>query len=193
MRQFIGILAAAIVMTFAAVPSQAQIHAGLKGGLNLSKVSTNRDVFKGDNKTGWFLGPMVEFKIPVIGAGFDVAVVYSERELDGVDYEDAMLKSVEIPINIKWSYGFSDMFGVFFAFGPQFGFNVGHREHDYMDYQLKDSYTSFNVGAGVKLLSHLQIGVNYNFFLERTGVYVSDSGEYNMKDNTWQVTLALLF
>ena len=193
MKKFIGIIAAVIIAMAAVSPAQAQLNYGLKGGLNLSKVSTSKDYYKGDNRTGWFLGPMLEFKVPLVGIGFDIAALYSERELDGVEYEDAMLKSVEIPINIKWSYGLGSMLGVYVAFGPQFGFNVGHKESPYMDYQLKDNYTSFNVGCGVKLLQHLQIGVNYNFFVERTGYFVDDNSNYRMKDNTWQVSLALLF
>ena len=46
---------------------QAQLHFGVKGGLNLSKVSFSKSDLKGDNKTGWFIGPMAEFTLPLLG------------------------------------------------------------------------------------------------------------------------------
>lgn len=41
----------------------------VKGGLNLSKASFSKDALKGDNQTGWFIGPMAEFTLPIIGVG----------------------------------------------------------------------------------------------------------------------------
>ena len=54
-----------------ALPAQAQVKFGLKGGLNISTLSFSQDVVKGDNRTGFFVGPMVEFTLPVVGLGFD--------------------------------------------------------------------------------------------------------------------------
>ena len=44
-----------------AIPAQAQLKFGLKGGLNISTLTFSEDVFKGDNRTGFFIGPMAEF------------------------------------------------------------------------------------------------------------------------------------
>ena len=41
-----------------AMPAQAQIKFGLKGGLNITTLSFSEDAFKGDNRTGFFIGPM---------------------------------------------------------------------------------------------------------------------------------------
>ena len=53
------------------MPAQAQLHFGVKGGLNLSKASFSdvKENFKKDNFTGFFIGPMAEFNIPVVGLG----------------------------------------------------------------------------------------------------------------------------
>lgn len=40
-------------MFMMAAPAQAQLHFGVKGGLNISKLSFSKDAFKGDNKTGF--------------------------------------------------------------------------------------------------------------------------------------------
>ena len=49
------------------------------------------------------------------------------------------------------------------------------------------------MGAGVKLIKHIQAGVNYNFAWGRTATVIVDSKEYKAKNNSWQVSLAYIF
>ena len=177
-----------------AIPAQAQIKFGVKGGLNVSKLHLSEETFKSDNRTGFFIGPMAEFTIPVIGVGIDAAALYTQSGAK-VEYEnesyDKNLKTIEIPVNLKYNFGLGSMAGVYVAAGPQFGFNVGSGHLG--DYDIKDCNTTFNVGAGVKLISHLQIGVNYNFSINKVAKYEEEGKKYDMKKNTWQVSLAYLF
>ena len=48
-----------VACLFMAMPAQAQFQFGLKGGLNISKLTFSEDIVKGDNRTGFFIGPMV--------------------------------------------------------------------------------------------------------------------------------------
>lgn len=177
-----------------ALPAQAQLKFGLKGGLNISKVTFSASDINSDNRTGFFIGPMAEFTIPVIGVGIDAAALYTQSGAK-VEYEnesyDKNLKTIEIPVNLKYNFGLGSMAGVYVAAGPQFGFNVGSGHLG--DYDIKDCNTTFNVGAGVKLISHLQIGVNYNFSINKVAKYEEEGKKYDMKKNTWQVSLAYLF
>lgn len=202
MKKIISVLMVAVCLMMAA-PAQAQLHFGVKGGLNLSKVSFSKSDLKGDNKTGWFIGPMAEFTLPIIGIGADVAALYSQTELAAKGYStDAKLKTIEIPVNLKWSFGLGSMLGAYIAAGPQFGFNIGNKK-GFMNYDLKKNNTSFNVGAGMKLIRHLQLGVNYNFALGHTATLYADPNiildgkpltqDVKIKNNTWQVSLAYLF
>ena len=70
MKKIFGALMIAICIAMA-MPAQAQIHFGVKGGLNLSKASFSNvsENFKKDNFTGFFIGPMAEFNIPIVGVG----------------------------------------------------------------------------------------------------------------------------
>lgn len=192
MKKIISVFMVAVCLMMAA-PAQAQLHFGVKGGLNLSKVSFSKSDLKGDNKTGWFIGPMAEFTLPIIGVGADVAALYSQTELaaKGAD-TNAKLKTIEIPVNLKWSFGLGSMLGAYIAAGPQFGFNIGNKT-GFMDYELEKKNTTFNVGAGVKLIRHLQVGVNYNFALNNTATIQTDNEIIKIKNNTWQVSLAYLF
>lgn len=194
MKKIIGVLMVAVCLMMA-VPVRAQLHFGVKGGLNLSKVSFSKSDLKGDNKTGWFIGPMAEFTLPIIGVGADVAALYSQTDLAAKGYNaDAKLKTIEIPVNLKWSFGFGTLIGAYIAAGPQFGFNIGNKT-GFMSYELKKNNTSFNVGAGLKLLKHLQAGVNYNFALSHTAtIDVPETNDIiKIKNNTWQVSLAYMF
>lgn len=182
------------------MPANAQLKFGVKGGLNISKVSVSKDILKSDNQTGFFIGPMAEFTVPVVGLGFDVAALYNQSgvAVSDVDGEaNSTLKTVEIPINVKWTFGLGSTAGVYVAAGPQFGFNVGNRIIQDL-YEFKKNNTTFNVGAGVKLIRHLQIGVNYNFGLSRVASII-DNDEFKefagekIRNNTWQISLAYLF
>ena len=80
MKKIISVLMVAVCLMMAA-PAQAQLHFGVKGGLNISKLSFSNHDLKGDNKTGFFVGPMAEFTLPIIGIGADVAALYSQTDL----------------------------------------------------------------------------------------------------------------
>lgn len=181
-----------ILCLFMAVPSQAQIKFGLKGGLDISKLDTKVS----DNTTGFFVGPMLDVTLPIIGLGFDVAALYSQSGIDVNNKSSEKLKSVEIPVNLKWTLGLGSTFGVFIAAGPQFGFSINDGWKQLMEESNK-SFVSVNVGAGLKLLRHLQVGVNYNIGASKLGDMIVDSSEGKLRTgirkNSWQVSLAYMF
>lgn len=181
-----------ILCLFIAVPSQAQIKFGLKGGLDISKLDTKVS----DNTTGFFVGPMLDVTLPIIGLGIDVAALYSQSGIDVNNKSSEKLKSVEIPVNLKWTLGLGSTFGVFIAAGPQFGFSINDGWKQLMEESNK-SFVSVNVGAGLKLLRHLQVGVNYNIGASKLGDMIVDSSEGKLRSgirkNSWQVSLAYMF
>ena len=178
-----------------AIPAQAQIKFGVKAGLNVSKLHLSKETLSSDNRAGFFIGPTAEFTLPLLGLGIDGSVLYNQF---GVDSEKgtSTKKSIEIPINLRWTVGFSSLVGAYVAVGPQFGFNVGDRWFDEVC-EFKKNTTSFNVGAGLKLLGHLQVGANNNFALKDNGKIhdddIEDLATIGFKQNTWQVSVAYLF
>lgn len=175
-----------------AVPVQAQVKFGLKGGLDVSKLDNK----VGDNTTGFFVGPMVDVTLPIIGLGIDVAALYSQSGLDVNNKNSEKLKSVEIPVNLKWTLGLGSTLGVYVAAGPQFGFSINDGWKQLMEESNK-SFVSVNVGAGLKLLRHLQVGVNYNIGASKLGDMIVESSDGNLRSsirkNSWQVSLAYMF
>ncbi len=183
------------VCTLTVLPAQAQLKFGVKGGLNITSLSLSKDIAKSDNRTGFFIGPMAEFTLPIVGLGVDAAVLYSQSRAQ-MDYKTNIadnLKSLEVPINLKWTFGLGSLASGFIAAGPQFGWNVGNSSFVEDAIQLKNNFTTFNVGVGAKFLRHFQAGVNYNFSLGKVGQIIDNENLQKIKRKTWQISVAYLF
>ena len=195
----IGVVLACLVAFLWAAPANAQFKWGLEAGVNLSKVSVKGDgnLFDSSNRTGWFVGPKAQFVMPVIGLGLDGAILYSQKymklEAEGESSPNKSLPYLEIPINLRYNFGFSSLAGLYIATGPQYNWYLGSRNltWDGESYgSLERSTFSWNVGAGVILLSHLQLGFTYNIAMGATGQIIKT---FDVKNNTWQVRLAYFF
>ena len=198
MKKIFSALLVAVCICMA-MPAQAQINFGVKGGLNLSKASFSKADFKKDNFTGFFIGPMAEFKIPVVGLGLDGALLFSQR---GIEVEGTKIKQngLDIPINLKYNIGLGSLLGVYLAAGPDFYFDFEKNKQvwDADDYRRrtdkKRTEVGINLGAGVKLVNHLQVGFNYNIPLGDSAKLIdSDAESASYKTKTWQVSIAYLF
>ena len=201
---FSTLLVAVALMVAGTQTVQAQFSWGIKGGLNLQKADFDESDLKSDNFTGFFIGPMAEFTLPIIGLGVDGSLLYSQT---GIKNDDETLKShnLEIPINLKYSIGLGKLASVYAAAGPQFAFALSQDEFEWKDYTskpFKKSQLSLNLGLGVKLISHLQAGVTYNIPLGDTAEYdeptIDEAGEYIMraigaKNKTWKIHVAYIF
>lgn len=107
MKKIFGALMIAICIAMA-MPAQAQIHFGVKGGLNLSKASFSNvsENFKKDNFTGFFIGPMAEFNIPIVGLGVDASLLFAQRGIkvsEGNDDITVKQNGIDIPVNLKYT------------------------------------------------------------------------------------------
>ena len=171
MKKIVGLILLA-VMVLIAVPAKSQIKFGIKGGLNISSVHFNKDLVGKDNVTGFNIGPMVEVMAPIMGVGIDV------------------------PVNLKWKFGLPIIKG-YLAAGPYVGFRVGGDKlwdipgsvGDQL--KAKSFNAGLNLGAGVELIKHLQVGFNYALGL--TDDYSASKLELNGKNRGWSITAAILF
>ena len=189
-----------ILMAFIAVPAKSQLKFGVKGGLNISSVHLNSDILKADNVTGFQIGPMIETTIPLIGVGLDAAILYSQKGMD-VKSETGTSTNVktdyiDVPVNLKWKFGLPIIKG-YLAAGPYIGFRVGGDKFWEIpgsvvgQVKAKNFSAGLNFGAGVELISHLQVGINYGLVL--TDNYSAEKYDLNAKNRGWSVTAAILF
>ena len=204
--------AALLLLLATAAPAAAQSFSwGVTAGMNLSKLSLSGNVkqtaiqnFNTDNKAGWYVGPKITFNT-IIGLGVDASLQYSERNLS-IDGESEKYRTVEIPLNLRYTLGLGSIASVYVATGPQFGFGLENMSWENMlpgypsNFSKNNMTTTWNVGGGVRLFKHLEIGIGYNFALKEAGsVFVPSkddgTGSYSLeyKPNTFQLQAALLF
>ena len=199
---------------------------GVTGGWNYSKVKIKnfKTSFDTSNRAGWFIGPKVYLSLP-LGFGVDASVQYSLKRMNMGDYvydadgfavknADGTYPTVsttnnyhsfEIPVNLRYSIGLGKLGSVYFATGPQFGFGIGNTKWtNYAGvFKKENMVTTWNVGAGLKVLGHVEVGVGYNFAFGKTGtttVTKTDNlgnviglQDMDFKTNTFQVQLTYVF
>ncbi|NDV82288.1 porin family protein [Bacteroides sp. 51] len=197
MKKIIGVLMVVVAVAMA-MPAQAQIKFGVKGGLNLAKADFDKSDFKTSNFTGFFIGPMVDVTIPLAGLGLDGALMFSQRGIKA-DGETEKENGIELPINLKYNIGLGSLASVYVAAGPSFFFSFKDdiKIDDNTSWDIKKSQLGINLGAGVKLLKHLQVGVNYQIPVGKTGELTfkdTVTGAKNSyKSKVWQVSAAYFF
>ena len=99
---------------------------------------------------------------------------------------------IDIPVNLKYTIGLGSLAGIYLAAGPDFYFDfAGNKTVEGMRTDKKKAEVGINVGAGLKLLNHLQVGANYNIPLGNTADIEGTNASYKTK--TWQVSVAYIF
>lgn len=193
MKKIFGALMIAVCIGMA-MPAQAQLKFGVKGGVNLSQLDWDGG-YNGnkDNATGFFIGPMAEFTLPIVGLGVDGALMYSQKGKDNFKQQ-----GIDIPLNLKYTIGLGSMLGVYVAAGPDFFFNFAKDKTfgENMKLERKNSQVGINLGAGVKLVKHLQVGVNYNIPLgnsDELTITEGVKGVFTSKTKMWQISAAYIF
>lgn len=193
-----------VALLAATMTVQAQgLKFGIKGGLNLTKMTFSSSLYSSDNQAGFYLGPTLKLSLP-LGFGVDVAALYDQRSakvesdnltgVQGAGDEKIKQKSIQIPINARYNIGLGSEAGIYLAVGPQFGFPVGDKVYNTKvgEYTLKSSNLSFNFGAGVYLLDHLEVGFSYNLAAGKSGEFTGYS-DIDTHNNAWQIGAAIYF
>lgn len=123
MKKVLSFIVLAVSVLFAN-PAQAQIKLGVKGGLNVSNLKLDDDMWTADNKAGFFIGPMVKVTVPVTGLSFDVAALYDQKEakmhwaddvVGGDLSQTTTIKQqyIDIPVNVRYGVGLGSLANVF--------------------------------------------------------------------------------
>ena len=216
MKKVLSFIVLAVSLFFAN-PAQAQIKLGVKGGLNVSNLKLDDGMWKTDNKAGFFIGPMVKVTVPVTGLSFDVAALYDQKEakmhwgnvVGGDLSQTTTIKQqyIDIPVNVRYGVGLGSLANVFVFAGPQWGFNIGHKNYDtsfsngqegHNFFSFKNSNFSINVGLGATLLKHFQVSANYNIACGKTadisyGKVLESIAKARSRSNCWQIALGYWF
>ena len=188
MKKIVSVLMVAFALMMAA-PAQAQlIKLGVKGGMNFSELDLNVKSLDGvkESSTGFFIGPMAEFTLPIVGLGIDGAVMYSQRGTNELKEQ-----GLEIPVNLKYTIGLGSILGLYIAAGPDFFFNF--KDIDWENVDAKKTQVALNIGAGLKLLKKLQVGITYQVPMDDSFEWKNATQLITAKNKTWQASVAYIF
>ena len=190
-----------VLMSCVALSASAQtklVRFGVEGGLNVNKMSFSESLFASENRCGFFVGPKMYVKIPLVGLGADAAVLYSLNGASAVDnntgdVRNKNLSYFEIPVNLRYDVSFLKIAGAYVATGPQYNFAINSMDAlNYVGMTRRSSW-GWNVGAGLKLWDKLQFGVTYTIPVSglNSGTFNDVIG--NVKQKTVQVRVAYIF
>ena len=211
MKKLVVVLMMALLMVS---PANAQVRLGIKGGMNLSKLTFDKDVVSSNNRAGFFVGPIFYVDLPFLpGFGFDLAAIYDRKGttmtavIDDQKYEKkGYVQFLDVPIDVNYKISFSRGFAIYGSTGPQFSFNL--KQDDFKtivdqraNYKIKDSNFSWNVGFGMEIIRHFRLGYNYNIALGDWAEVKEDLTETvyqglkndKMKGSSHQVYLVYIF
>mgnify|MGYP003436711360 CR=1 FL=1 len=135
----------------------------------------------------------------LMGTFFSKYSVFKDKVLNSnhlftiaiIGYILCLMYQNEIPVNLKYTIGLGSMAGVYFAAGPDFFFNL--KDFDVEGGKAKKSQVAVNIGAGLKLLSKLQLGVTYQIPMGDSFEWKDAVGAGSAKNKTWHVSAAYMF
>ena len=191
MKKKLSVMLVAMLVLLVSVPARAEFKIGVKGGVNISSVHFSKDILSSSNITGYNVGPMIEFVVPIVGIGMDAAVLFNQKGME-IGNESMRTNYLDIPVNLKWKFGLPAA-KIYLTAGPYVSFRLGgDKIWNVIDSQLeaKSFGAGLNFGAGVELIKHLQVGFNYGLGLtDNYSVNKIDLG----KNRGWSITAAILF
>ena len=217
MKSIKRLFAVAIACVAIAVPASAQFNWGIKAGAKINEFPENIGDFEFDDCAGFTGGVMGEFMLPIVGLGIDASLMYIYEPIEG-DVEMLGQKEtffsganhyIEIPVNLKYKLSLPAVEKIVAPYvftGPSVSFMLSNDIPDSFETYFKQNpvEVAWNLGIGVELFDHLQVGASYGWGLNKyikganeiaDGVlggmeqYISDGN----RKNSWTITAAYLF
>lgn len=218
-------MALTIALAACGIAQASPISFGVKAGMNVNKLKFNKDVVNSDNSCGWTAGVMADFTVPIIGVGCDVSLMYSRMNnssdvtgllpavqnpgLTGAAEATSSSSNnlygknfLEIPINLKYKLtlpAISRLVKPYVFTGPSFAFRLDKSSiSEIYDLKSKSCQINWNVGLGVELVNHVQVGASYGFGINNiveplAKDKINITSDIKAKNNYWTISAAYLF
>lgn len=212
MKAIKTLLLVAVVAILGALPAQAggMFKIGPRVGLTVNEMHFNKSAFDDKNRTGWTAGVMTEFRVPIIGLGFDLSAMYVRRNSSFLTQQGLTKNDrdyFEIPLNLRYNLSLpvvGSFLTPYVAVGPSVSFLTSRKNIDGADnngtnapaYRNKGVDWALNFGIGVQLVKHLDISARYGLGLTNTlkaaGVNTTNA-DIKGKNRYWTISAAWLF
>ena len=207
MKAIKTMLIIALVAIFGAFQARADFRFGIKAGLNVNDMNFNKKVLDESNRCGFTAGVMTEFTVPLIGIGFDLSLMYTRMNAQQETYYDSNDHYIvekfgkdflEIPLNLKYKLSIpavSSIIAPYIYTGPSLALKLSKGDDNF--FKTKTAQWGWNLGLGVQLVKHLQIGAGYTWGINNVvkTLKVADgvASDVKAKNNYWTITAAYLF
>ncbi|MDE6006816.1 MAG: porin family protein [Muribaculaceae bacterium] len=188
-----------LVALFTGFSAQAKsgFSFGPKLGVNINKLSISMDGLNSDNRCGFTGGLTAEFIAPVFGVGADISIMYAYM-ISEVGGQTIKGNFFEIPLHIKYKLSLPAIESIISPYiftGPSVAFKINSGNNFG---ETKATQWGWDLGLGVELIKHLQIGAGYTFGINNIMPFVpmetgAISDDIKVKNNYWTVTAAWMF
>lgn len=192
---------------FAGFSAQAKSGFGFgpKVGMTVNQMSfSGSKLLDSDNRCGITAGLTAEYIAPVLGIGVDISLMYSHMktsvgvEEKGVSYhEDVSGNFFEIPLHLKYQLSLPAIQSIIAPYvytGPSVAFKLSG-DDSYGG--TKKTQWGWDLGLGVELIRHLQIGAGYTFGINNVVDHlvedVNATHDIKVKNNYWTISAAWMF
>lgn len=186
--------------------AQAKFGIGPKVGLNVNQLHfSGNKLLDASNRCGITAGVTAEYIAPMLGFGADISLMYTHMKThveigDDMGGENVSGNFLEIPLHLKYKFSLPAVGSIISPYiftGPNVAVKLSG-DRSYFD--TKTTQWGWDLGIGVELIRHLQIGAGYTWGLNKLAeVVISDnaglnySNEIKVKNNYWTVTAAWMF
>lgn len=187
--------------------AEAGLRLGPRIGAQVNHMVFNRDVIEESNRTGLTAGLVLDYKSDM-GFGFDIGAMYSRRSgkiptLSNIIFDKPTNSEtkvaggdyIEVPVNIKYTLPVPAI-APYIATGPSIAF-LASEQAALEAYEQKKFDAAWQVGCGIELLDHLQVGFTYGWGITKALKsklgWGADNELINGRNNHYTVTATWLF
>ena len=199
-----------LLFALLSTPGFSQIKFGVKADVGLNNPTFSTEALKVENMTSYSIGPSVEaiLPLPAVNVGVELSLLYNDNRMSvanltgGKNGEKRELSNryLNLPVNVKAKLGLGGLpIKLYGVAGPYVGYLISGDKIDFQsigdDIKAKSFQAGANIGAGLEILSMVQVGVNYSVKL--TDNYSIDEPEWrnplNGKSDSWSITASIYF
>ncbi|MDE5796218.1 MAG: PorT family protein [Muribaculaceae bacterium] len=198
-----------VMMVLGIGAASADFRFGIKAGMNVNKLHFSKDyknaageTLDPANSTGWTAGVTADFTVPIIGIGMDASVMYTRmnnaaKDKIGNQTIDYGKNFIQLPIHLKYKLSLpvvGRIIAPYLFTGPDFSFKLDKKIVDAI--KTKSCQVGWDLGLGVELLRHLQVGASYTWDINKIAKWTpigSDLKPIKIRNNYWTITAAYMF
>ena len=187
-----------LLIVLVSLPVAAQVRFGMRGGITVGEMRFDREIINSDNRVGYTGGLLLDMNIPVLGLGVEVSAMYTHRN-NRLSSEEHTYKRhyIDIPVYARFRLslpGVERFFAPYAFTGPSF--SILFDDDSPAGINNSRTYTSWDVGGGADLFSHLRLSLSYGIGITRAMEIIDHEytgSQVDGKDRHWTLSAAWLF